>query len=60
MRGVNGVNGYQGFKSITWIPGCDCPSSELFYLSVSPSISSTVAFSSLGNSDHAVVSFTFL
>ena len=42
----------------TWIPDCDShgPAFLDFFLSSDASICSTMAFSSLGNSDHVVVS----
>ena len=45
---------------LTWIPGCDVPSPallDLFFLS-DTSICFTMAFPSLVNSDHVVVSFS--
>ena len=49
----------QMFNFPTWIPDCDSDNPALldFFLSSVTSIYSTVAFPSLGNSDHVVVCF---
>ena len=41
-----------------WILDCDCHSSAILNLLLSSSIWSTMAFHSLGNSDHVVVSIS--